>query len=115
MADFDQKAKVMKPQPVASQAVETTAPKFERGEARLRVMTPEQHSTRFEQAKAVVLQRHPAMTRIAGRTDSGIIEKMIRAQVVRELDSERMELMPLQPGFMDKYPWLSPPAQNLPL
>jgi hypothetical protein len=42
LADFDQKAKVVRPRPVSTETAQTAAvPKFERGEARLLVLTPE--------------------------------------------------------------------------
>lgn len=111
LADFDQKAKVVPPRPVVTEMQATAAPKFERGEARLLVLTPEQHAARFGQAKEFVLGRHPTMSRMAGRSENGIVEKMIRAQMVRQLEDEPMDLM-LLPNLPD---WTNEPPQILPI
>jgi hypothetical protein len=93
LADFDQKAKAIPPRPVAAAVPETAAPKLERGERRLAALTPEQFAVRLAEAKEVVLVRHPTMARMAARYENGIIEKMIRTQMVRQLEEEPMDLM----------------------
>ena len=98
LSDFDEKAKKLPPRPVVTAAFETPA-KLERGERRLSALTPEQHSGRFEQAKEVVAQRHPTMARMAGRSENGIVDKMIRAQMVRQLEDEPMEFLVMIQDF----------------
>ena len=93
LADFDQKTKVVPARPAVSVTEEAVAPKFERGERRLLILTPEQSAVRFEQAKVVVLGRHPNMARLAAGPGSLVLEKMVRAQVVRQLEDEPMNLM----------------------
>jgi hypothetical protein len=111
LADFDQKAKAVPPRPVVAAVLETAAPKLERGERRLAALTPEQHTLRLGQAKEVVLVRHPTMARMAARSENGIIEKMIRSQMVRQLEEEPMDLVLLS-NLPD---WAKCPPQNLPL
>lgn len=110
LSDFDQKAKVVRPRPAVTLVGTAAAPKFERGEARLLVLTSEQHTARFEQAKEVVLGRHPTMARMASRSENGIVEKMIRAQMIRQLEHEPMELMLLSdlPNWFKRPPKICP-------
>jgi len=67
-----------------------------KGEARLAALTPEQYQARFEQTKAAVLREHPFL---ASRWEAGvgakIQEEMIRSRMVRDLEQEPMDLLPI--------------------
>jgi hypothetical protein len=86
---------------------------WERGEARLAVLTQGQYQLRFEQAKARLFREYPSM---AGRlkTGSKILQSTIRARVVRDLDGEPMDLILLPPALSATCRWHRP-AQNLPI
>ena len=95
---------------MAAAVPETAALRLERGERRLAALTPEQHTLRLSQAKEFVLDRHPTMARMAARSENGIIEKMIRTQMARQLEEEPMDLM-----LLSSLPDLTnQPPQNLP-
>lgn len=69
-------------------------PRLARGEARLQALTPEQRESRLEQAKAELLRSVPFL---ADRTRSGskLEESMVRSYLVRQLENEVMDLLPL--------------------
>jgi hypothetical protein len=70
-------------------------PRLARGEARLQALTPEQRQSRLEQAKAELLHSVPFL---AERTRAGskLEESMVRSYLVRQLEHEVMDLLPLQ-------------------
>jgi len=86
---------------------------WKRGETRLAGLTEEQYRGRFERAKTTLFQEHSFLAR-NWKDGSKIHEQTVRARVIRELETEPMELVLVQP-------WLtalcqSPrSAQNLPL
>jgi hypothetical protein len=86
---------------------------WERGEARLALLTERQYQARFEEAKTRLLRENPSMA-VLLKTGSKILESTIRARVVRELDSEPRDLILLPPALSAMCQWHRP-AQNLPL
>jgi hypothetical protein len=101
-ADFDRANQ--KVPPVLQPAPPRTEPeenKWTTGIRRLAILTPEQQHERFETTKAVLFAENPFL---AGhwKEGSGIQEKLIRARVVRDLETEPMEIT--APGFYDWLP-----------
>ena len=73
-----------------------------RGEARLAALTPEQYQARFEKTKTELLRQHPFLaTRWKAGASIKIQEDMIRARMVRELQNEPMDLLPIIPPAED--------------
>ncbi len=101
-ADFD-RANVNAPavlQPSPSRTVPEEN-KWTTGLRRLAILTPQQQQERFEITKAALFAENPFL---AGhwKEGSGIQEKLIRARVVRDLETEPMEIT--APGFYDWLP-----------
>ena len=70
--------------------------KYERGERRLAALTAEQYQARFEKAKAELYAEYPKLAQfIRGREDSKIHEGSIRGRMIRQLDQEDMDLLPI--------------------
>ena len=89
-------------------------PRHERGERRLALLSPREFQRRHQNAEADLFRERPflAVTRSKG---SGLVERTIRTRIVRELEDEVMDLMLIDMTMASRYPWLSNPAQNLPL
>jgi hypothetical protein len=90
------------------------APRYEIGERRLASLSPDQCERRFEKAKADLFRDQPFLAQ-AQKQPSSLIDRSVRGRVVRELETEPMDLLPFDSGLTAKYPWLTAPAQNLPL
>jgi hypothetical protein len=88
--------------------------RYERGEIRLGVLSAEQYQLRFESAKADLFRDQPFLAQ-AGKRGSSLVDRNIRARIVRQLEDEPMDLMLIDPTTAARYSWLSTPAQNLPL
>jgi hypothetical protein len=86
---------------------------WERGEARLAVLTPEQYQDRFEKAKTALFEEHSFLAR-NWKDGSKMHEQAVRSRIIRELETEPMELVILSPWLtaLCQRPHL---AQNLPL
>ena len=70
--------------------------KWERGEARLNVLTPEQYQVRFEAAKTQLYAEYPKLAQfVRGKEDSKAHGDMIRARMIRQLENEDMALLPI--------------------
>jgi hypothetical protein len=71
------------------------SPSWPRGEGRLAVLTADQYKIRFEQAKAELFRQVPFL---AGRSASAgnLVDSMVRSHVIRRLDQESMDLLPLE-------------------
>lgn len=68
--------------------------KWERGERRLAGLTPEQYQARFERARAELYAEYPKMAQIVrGRENSKLHEGAIRARMIRQLETEEMDLL----------------------
>jgi hypothetical protein len=89
-------------QPRSSPAVAAALPEpqvagepqqFERGQARLAMLTAEQYQVRYAKVQAELFREMPFLARQHG--GSHIQEKMIRSRLIRELDREPMDLLPL--------------------
>jgi len=98
-------------------ALQVTRPeekRYERGERLLGRLSPEQYDRHFERARVELFREQPFLDRI-GKQGSSLVTRSIRSRMVRQLEDEAMDLMPIDPGFAARYPWLFCPAQNLPL
>lgn len=69
--------------------------RFARGEARLKILTPEQRQTRLEEAKSELLRSIPFLAE-RSRAGSKLEESMVRSHLARQLEREVMDLLPLQ-------------------
>jgi hypothetical protein len=67
---------------------------FAIGEARLAALTAEQYQARFERAKAELLRQIPFLAQ-RSKPNSRLQEHLIRGHVVRRLDAEPMDLVPV--------------------
>ena len=96
-ADFDRLQspspyrKVPVPVPVVRREPEKHRPS---GEVRLVVLTADQYRLRFNQAKTEVFRQNPFLAQ-RWKEGSPIHEKMIRSRMVQTLDTEVMDLVPL--------------------
>jgi hypothetical protein len=99
--------------PIAEPATPNT-PRYERGEQRLASLSPEQYARRHEKAKADLFREKPflANARSAG---SSLIARTLQSRMVRELENEVMDILVFDPALTARFPWLTAPAQNLPL
>ena len=86
---------------------------WERGEARVAVLTEEQCLVRFEQAKTAMFQENSFLAR-NWKDGSKMHERAVRARLIRDLENEPMELV-LFPPWLTALCQQSHPAQNLPL
>jgi hypothetical protein len=96
VADFDQEYAQKSTAPAPTRAEQTKSePSWPRGKRRLAVLTANQHKIRFEQAKAELFRQVPFL---AGRSASAgnLVDSMVRSHVIRRLDQEPMNLLPLQ-------------------
>jgi hypothetical protein len=84
------------------------------GTSRLAALSSDQYERRFEKTKAALFREQPFLAQ-AEKLGSSLIARNVRARIIRELDSQPMELSPFESDFLAKYPWLSASAQNLPL
>jgi hypothetical protein len=84
-----------------------------RGEARLAVLTEEQYRARFERTKTALFQEHSFLAR-NWKDDSKMHQQAVKARIIRELETEPMELVLLPPWLsaLCQRPHL---AENLPL
>jgi len=117
LAEHEQKAQAQRRS--ARQAPDSSAQgqepaKLARGESRLAILTQEQYQSRAERAATELCQLRPSMARlITERADSPIVARGIRASIVRQLEHEPMDLVPLQVIItVQTMVW---PNQNLPL
>ncbi|PWU12014.1 MAG: hypothetical protein C5B51_01675 [Terriglobia bacterium] len=81
----------------ASQAVRpvaTTSPDLSRGRSRVAGLTEEQYRARFEQARAELLQELPFLAQ--RQRGSKLEQDMVRSRLIRQLDSECMDLVPIE-------------------
>jgi hypothetical protein len=86
---------------------------WKRGEARLAVLTEEQYLVRFERAKADLLRENSFLAQ-NWKDGNKIYEQTVRSRVIRELETEPMELV-LLPSWLTALCQSDHPAQDLPL
>ena len=68
----------------------------QRSEARLAALTPAQYQARFEKAKAEFYAENPNLAKfIRGKEGSKLHESAIRAKIIRQIEKEPMDLIPL--------------------
>jgi hypothetical protein len=67
---------------------------FSRGAARLAALTAEQYRLRFDQAKAELFRQVPFLA-APSRSGGDLVENMVRSHLVRQLDREVMDPLPL--------------------
>jgi hypothetical protein len=89
-------------------------PRHEKGEERLRSLTPDQYQRRYERSKAELFRDSPFLA-TARSHGSALVARTIRNRMVRELDAEVMDMISFDSTLTARYPWLNRPAQNLPL
>lgn len=89
------------------------APRHEIGERRLASLSADQYDRCFAKAKADLFREQPFLAQ-PRKQGSSLIAQSVRARLVRELENENMDLLPFDPAFPARYPWLSCPGQNLP-
>lgn len=82
-----------------------------RGECRFEALTPEQRDDRLEAAKTSLCRQSPALARMIAKQNSSITESLIRSRMLRQLDEEPMDLMPL--NYLPD--WSKRPTQNFEL
>jgi hypothetical protein len=75
------------------------------------VLTKEQHDLRFENTRIVLLRENRFLAHRQDGVGSRILSQMVRSRMIRDLEQEPMELMPVD--WMPE--WLSRLAQKLPL
>ena len=114
LAAADRRRVRARPSPPARAMAVPQEPRHERGERRLALLSPREFQRRHQNAEADLFRERPflAVTRSKG---SGLVERTIRTRIVRELEDEVMDLMLIDMTMASRYPWLSNPAQNLPL
>jgi hypothetical protein len=117
-ADFEtqQRSQGTRPaDPSPARRQEPVRKTFAIGEARLAALTREQYGARLETAKAELLRQLPFFARQS--KPSRLQEHLIRAQVVRGLEVEPMDLAPLKffPAWCRHPEWGKPGPQDLPL
>ena len=95
--------------PVSQAVVQPARPQYGKGERRIAALTKEQYDLRFENAKLVLLREKPFLMPRQDRVGSRILSQMVRSRMIRDLDQEPMELMPVD--WMPE--WLRHLAQNL--
>ena len=94
LADFEEENKKKSLPALAAVEPPTAAEaRLERGEARLAVLTVEQYALRSVRVREEVLKQNPAMVRFVRKEESGIVDKIVRSRIVRELESEPMEFL----------------------
>jgi hypothetical protein len=108
LAEIDRQDHQAPASPVSSAVAQPPSPRYSRGERRLFALTKEQHDLRFEKTKIVLLRENRFLAERQDRAGS-ILSQMVRARMIRDLEQEPMELMPLE--CMPE--WLRHLAQNL--
>ena len=94
LADFEEESRKKYVPPVAGVEVQPEIEiRHDRGEARLTVLTEEQIAVRSERIRAEVLKQNPAMVRFVRKEESGIVDKIVRSRVIRELETEPMDIL----------------------
>lgn len=83
-----------------------------KGDKRFNSLSDEERIVRLEKAKAILFEESPFLASVS-KGDSKIHEKMIRARVIRDLETEPMDLLFCDPGLLTKYLWYKSSAQNL--
>jgi len=69
--------------------------RWERREARLTVLTPEQYQARFEKAKNELYAEYPKLARfVRGQENRTLHEDMIRIRMIRQLEHEDIDPVP---------------------
>jgi hypothetical protein len=63
---------------------------FDRAEARLAALTPEQYQVLFDQSKAELRRQHPFL---AAKEGTAIHTAMVRSRILRQFDQEPMDLL----------------------
>jgi len=81
--------------PVTAAKLPPSKQQCTKGEARLNALTPEQRQSRFDVAKAELLRNIPFLAE-RSRSGSKLEESMVRSYVIRQLDQEVMDLLPLE-------------------
>lgn len=84
-----------------------------RGEARMALLTAEQYAARFERAKADLFRENSFLA-LHWKDGSVMHERTVRARVIRELETEPMELV-LLPSWLTALCQQHHQTQNLPL
>ena len=93
-ADFEEESRKKSVPPVAGVEVQSSIEIcHDRGEARFAVLTEEQIAVRSERVRAEVLKQNPAMVRFVRKEESGIVDKIVRGRVIRELETEPMDIL----------------------
>ena len=69
-----------------------------RGESRLAALRSDQYQARFEQTRAQLSQKYPAMARLLAKKGSESAEKAVRGWMIRRLADEPMHLLILDSG-----------------
>ena len=110
LAEIDRQDHQAAAKPVSPAVVQAPRPQYSRGESRIASLTKEQYDLRFEGTRIALLRENKFL---ANRKDQvgSILFQMVRAKMIRDLDQEPMELLPL--NSMPE--WLRHLAQNLPL
>ncbi|HEV8413047.1 MAG TPA: replication initiation protein [Bryobacteraceae bacterium] len=97
--------------PSRPSVVQPPRPQYGRGESRIVALSKEQYELRFENTKIILLRENLFLAQRQDRIGNSILWQMVRARMIRDLDQEPMELVPLD--WMPE--WLWHLAQNLPL
>jgi hypothetical protein len=97
--------------PPKTAVVQPPRPEYSRGDRRVAVLTKEQHDLRFENTRIVLLRENRFLAHRQDGVGSRILSQMVRSRMIRDLEQEPMELMPVD--WMPE--WLSRLAQKLPL
>jgi hypothetical protein len=95
-ADFDQGRAQKSTTPAPARPGEgKPSPAWPRGERRLAVLTADQYKIRFDEAKTELFRQIPFL---AGKSQPGgnLVDSMVRSHVIRRLDGETMDLLPLE-------------------
>jgi hypothetical protein len=77
---------------------------WKRGEARMAALTEEQYRARFERTKSALFQEHSFLAR-NWKDGSKMHEQAVRARIIRELETEPMELVLLPPWLTAMCRW----------
>ena len=86
--------------------------RYERGDRRLALLSPEEFQRRREHAEADLFRERPFLAVLRSK-GSGLVDRTIRTRIVRELEVEVMDLILIDATVTTHYPWLANPAQNL--
>ncbi|HZL53168.1 MAG TPA: hypothetical protein VFC37_19725 [Terracidiphilus sp.] len=97
--------------PVRPSVVQPPRPQYSRGESRIVALSKEQYDLRFETIKTGMFLENQFLANHQNHAGS-ILSQMVRARMIRDLDQESMELMPVD--WMPEW-LLRSLGQNLPL